>query len=303
MHRLWIALLFLMSVSLLFIENAKARPKAFFPEISHDFGHIKEGEKPSYNFRIINGGDEPLEIKRVAPDCGCTATSLSKEHILPGEEGEIKAVFDSSNRAGDFQKKIRVITNDPETPTTTLEIRGTVEHGPSPSIDVTNRKIDFGVISLKSRHDFSISVRNAGNQDLLVSSIKNPRGEALLHSEVRIPPGERKILHLTYHPRQKGPINESMTIYSNDPSRPRFYFFISGYVEQEEKITLIRKTSQSFLVLNNTPEHITVLPENSKETKQQIEPYQKAVIDLSTAKGGGNELVISLGFNQAGEVR
>jgi len=301
MSRLWIALSFLISCNFLFIEDAKATPKAVFPELSHDFGQIEEGEKSTYNFRIINGGDGPLEINRVAPDCGCTATFLSKENLLPGEEGEIKVVFDSSKRAGDFEKKIRVITNDPETSTTTLEIRGTVERGPSPSIEVSNRKIDFGVISLKSPHDFAISVQNTGKQDLTVSSIKNPRGDTYLSSEVTISPGERKILHLTFHPQKKGPINESMTIYSNDPSRPRFYFFLSGYVEQEEKITLIRKTQQSFLVLNNTAEPITVLPGSSAETKEQIGPYQKAVIDLSTAKAGESEMVISLGFSKAEE--
>ena len=301
MHRLCIALLVLISINLLFFEGAQAAPKAVFPEPDHDFQTIKEGDKPTYNFRIINGGDEPLEIKRVVPDCGCTATSLSKETLLPGEEGEIKTVFNSSNRPGEFQKKIKVVTNDPETPTTTLEIRGTVEGGTSPSIEVTNRKIDFGVISLKGPHDFAVSIQNTGNEDLIVSSIKNPRGDAFLSSEVTIPPEGRKILHLTYHPQKKGPINESMTIYSNDPSRPRFYFFLSGYAEQEEKITLIRKTRQSFLVLNNTSEQITVLPGDSMETKQQIGPYQKAAIDLSTAKEGESELVISLGFNEAGE--
>jgi len=301
MHRLCITLLLLISITLLFFEGAKADPKAVFPEPDHDFHSMKEGDKATHNFRVINGGDEPLEIKRVVPDCGCTATSLSKETLLPNEEGEIKVVFNSAKRVGEFQKKIKVITNDPETPTTTLEIRGTVESGPSPSIEVTNRKIDFGVISLKSPHAFAVSVRNTGNEDLIVSSIKNPRGEAFFSSEVTIPPKGRKILHLTYHPPKKGPINESMTIYSNDPSRPRFYFFLSGYVEQEEKITLIRKTRQSFLVLNNTSEKITVLPGDSMETKQQIGSYQKAAIDLSTVKEGNGELVISLGFNTGGE--
>jgi hypothetical protein len=301
MHRLCIALLLLISTSLLFFGEAKAGPKAVFPESDHDFRSIKEGDKVTHNFRIINGGNEPLEITRVAPDCGCTAAFLSKETLLPGEEGEIKTVFDSSNRPGEFEKKIRVVTNDPETPTTTLEIRGTVESGPSPAIEVTNRKIDFGVISLKSPHEFAISIRNTGKEDLIVSSIKNPRGEAFLSSEVTIPSESRKILHLAYNPQKKGPINESMTIYSNDPSRPRFYFFLSGYVEQEEKITLIRKTRQSFVILNNTSEHITVLPGDSMETKQQIGPYQKTAIDLGAAKEGESELVISLGFNKAGE--
>ena len=138
---------------------------------------------------------------------------------------EIKTVFDSSNRPGEFEKKIRVITNDPETPTTTLEIRGTVESGPSPAIEVTNRKIDFGVISLKSPHEFAISIRNTGKEDLIVSSIKNPRGEAFLNSEITIPMEGRKIIHLTYNPQKKGPEIKSGPLLFLGP-----WFFFSYFI-------------------------------------------------------------------------
>jgi len=297
MYRLLISILLIFNLNLLLSVGAKGEPKAVFPELSYNFGKINEGEKASHIFRVISVGDEPLEIKDVIADCGCTATSLSKKNLPPKEEGEIKVTYDSHNRIGNFQKNIRVITNDPEKPKITLKIRGTVKKGPSPCIKVTNQKIDFGVISLMSPHNFAISVQNIGDKNLIVKTIKNYSGEVFLNSEVLIAPDDRKIIQLTYHPKKTGVINESMTIYSNDPARPRYYMFINGYVEKGEKITLVRKNQQYFIILNNTAEKIIVIPRGSMEGKQAIAPYKSATIDLGP-NPENNELTISLGFKK-----
>ena len=299
MLRLFVGIMLLFNLNLIFLAEAKAEPKAVFPELDHSFGKVKEGEKAIHIFRIINIGDEPLRIKQVMASCGCTATALSKKIVLPGEEGEIKVVFNSSGRVGEFEKNVRVVTNDPKKPETMLKIRGTVVKGPSPSIKIINRKIDLGVISLNIPHSFAISIRNTGSKDLIVKSIKNYRGKVFLDSEVIIPPERRKIIHLTYHPKKWGVINESLTIYSNDPSRPRSYVFLSGYVEKGERITIIRRDQYTFVVSNNTSEEITVTPWNSIEYKQVISPYKSKNIKLKSTKAN-NEIIISLGFKKEG---
>lgn len=134
----------------------------------------------------------------------------------------------------------------------------------------------------------------------MVKSIKNPRGDVFLRSEVIIPPESRKILNLTYHPQKMGVVNESVTIYSNDPRRPNFYVFLSGYVEEGEKIIIFRKNQRSFIVLNNTPEKITVIPWESIEPQQTIDPYKSIKIDLGPKKAT-QELTISLGFKEEGD--
>lgn len=83
MYRFFIAILFLINLNLLLIVGAKADPKAVFPEPDYNFEKVKEGEKAIHIFRVINIGDEPLEIKNIRASCGCTATSLSKKTIPP----------------------------------------------------------------------------------------------------------------------------------------------------------------------------------------------------------------------------
>ncbi|GAI57981.1 unnamed protein product, partial [marine sediment metagenome] len=66
-----------------------------FPQISlseeeWDFGKIKEDERPVHIFTIKNLGGEELIINRVRASCGCTATMLTSDHILPGKSAELK---------------------------------------------------------------------------------------------------------------------------------------------------------------------------------------------------------------------
>jgi Protein of unknown function (DUF1573) len=78
---------------------------------SRDMGQITEGQKLEVSFRFKNTGNHPLIIKSVQPSCGCTVPDVPKEPIAPGEEGVIKAVFNSEGKAGKNNKTLTVNAN------------------------------------------------------------------------------------------------------------------------------------------------------------------------------------------------
>ncbi len=82
-----------------------------FYKTAHDFGTLKEGEVVEYTFKYKNTGNAPLSLLYVEADCGCTVPEYSKSEILPGEEGKIKAVFDSNGFRNNIYKTIDVETN------------------------------------------------------------------------------------------------------------------------------------------------------------------------------------------------
>jgi len=136
-----------------------------------------------------------------------------------------------------------------------------------------------------------------GKKDLIIQSIKNHRGDILMDAEMIISPGSRKMLDLSYQPRQVGIINESLTISSNAPHRPKYYVFLSGYVEQGERIIITRRSHDSYHVINNTSEKIIVIPDQPSKTQKSIEPFKSIKIDLAPSRSDG-ELAISLGFSK-----
>ena len=77
-----------------------------------NIGTLTYGQNPSINFRFKNIGNKPLFIVSAQPGCGCTVADYPKEPIMPGEEGAIKAGYDTKNQQiGSFNKSITVITN------------------------------------------------------------------------------------------------------------------------------------------------------------------------------------------------
>ena len=82
-----------------------------FEKESYDFGKIKQGETVQYNFKFKNTGKTPLIISNATATCGCTVPEIPKDPILPGAEGSIKVVFDSTGKIG-MQDKIITVTSN-----------------------------------------------------------------------------------------------------------------------------------------------------------------------------------------------
>lgn len=77
-----------------------------------NLGVLTKGENKEIQFRFKNNGDKPLFIISANPGCGCTVADYPKEPVLPGEEGIIKAGYDTKNQhVGAFHKSISVVTN------------------------------------------------------------------------------------------------------------------------------------------------------------------------------------------------
>jgi hypothetical protein len=108
------------------MAQADAQATLTFTTVEHDFGKIKEGTMANYEFAFTNTGKAPLVLSNVQPSCGCTTPEWSKEPIMPGAKGVIKASFNSYGRPGTFQKYITVKSNA-SNGEITLTIKGTVE--------------------------------------------------------------------------------------------------------------------------------------------------------------------------------
>lgn len=110
---------------------------AFESEV-HDFGTVPEGPAAEYEFKFKNTGKEPLVLQNVNASCGCTTPSWSKEPVLPGQTGTIKASFSTDHRPGGFAKNITVVSN---AGTKVLTIKGSVEPAPTGSAPASNKSM------------------------------------------------------------------------------------------------------------------------------------------------------------------
>ncbi len=72
-----------------------------------NFGKIKEGQVIEVTFRFKNSGAKNLIFSNVSASCGCTVPEKPEAPYAPGEEGMIKAKFDSQGKPhGEVRKEI-----------------------------------------------------------------------------------------------------------------------------------------------------------------------------------------------------
>ena len=92
-----------------FIDNPT---EISFEEMKYDFGTVKDGEMVHHTFKFKNTGDQSLILLNVTGSCGCTVPEDWPQYpIEPGGTGEIKVVFNSSNRVGVVRKNVTVEAN------------------------------------------------------------------------------------------------------------------------------------------------------------------------------------------------
>ncbi len=120
-----LALLVLSAFSVSAQDTSVGSPRLVTASLEHSFGAVKPGTPLTYTFQIKNEGKAALEIKNVAPSCGCTTSNFDKT-IAPGKTGGITlAVEKTDGYKGDITKTATVTTNDPDHQTFILTLKAT----------------------------------------------------------------------------------------------------------------------------------------------------------------------------------
>ena len=198
----------------------------------YDFGNIKEGEQAKYTFKFKNVGNEPILISGVKASCGCTTPSWTKTPVLPGQEGEVTASYNSKNRPGSFHKSI-TITSNAATPSKVLRIKGYTEKdntglyteeqlANSPKVHVIDPEFNFGKVVKGQTLTRKFTIKNVGKGELNVTNARsNCNCVSFRIDNQAIGEGETATMTLNYHPRRLGEQMEFVTIQSNDIASPR----------------------------------------------------------------------------------
>ena len=100
-------------------------PIITFDKTEHEFGKLLQGEVVTYSFHFTNTGNAPLLITEVKTSCGCTAGDFPREPIKPGQDGLIKATYDSKGHHG-FQSRTLSVTSNTNPSTTVLRLKADV---------------------------------------------------------------------------------------------------------------------------------------------------------------------------------
>ncbi|MEP3389412.1 MAG: DUF1573 domain-containing protein [Reichenbachiella sp.] len=224
--------IFLAFFSLPILVFAQEKGKLEFIINDHDFGEIKEDGGPAiYEFEFENTGTAPLVISHVRASCGCTTPGWSKEPVLPGERGFVKAQYNPRNRPGNFRKSLTITTNgDPAV--THAYIRGKVlpkvkslEEQMTLKIGNTrfmSRSVNIGKVTTEKKVVKSFDIYNDSPDTLsILEKYDAPAFIKLTFEPQILTPKQVGKVNIEYDPIHEdnlGYNNHGITIYTNEES-------------------------------------------------------------------------------------
>lgn len=196
----------------------------------HNFGEIKEEDGLAiYEFEFVNTGGSPLVISRVKASCGCTTPAWSKEPVLPGERGFVKAQYNPRNRPGSFRKSLTVSTNgDPAVvqayirgkvipKVKSLEEQMVVKVG---NTRFKNRSVNIGRITTEKKVVKSFDIFNDSADTLEISTEYEAPDFIQLSFETQVlMPKQVGKITITYDPQHEdnlGYNNHGIQFYTNE---------------------------------------------------------------------------------------
>jgi hypothetical protein len=200
-----------------------------FEKTSHDFGTIKEETgSVSYEFKFTNTGKVPVIISNVKASCGCTTPGWTKEPVMPGQTGFIKALYNTTNRPGAFNKTLTVTANT-EPASSTLFITGTVTPKVKTPEEEFPKKIgkawfnsdifDFGAITNKDVVIREFPVYNSGSNPMVFLAPQTPKHIQVVITPATLGPLQKGMIKITYDPKKKndlGPVSDKLTLVSDE---------------------------------------------------------------------------------------
>ena len=210
-----------------------------------DLGQIKPDKKQTHVFTLKNEGGETLVIERIQATCGCTATILSEEEILPGKTTQLEVTFNPRGYEGKVSKSVYIYSNDPEIERKKVAITADVEHIPAPEVKLSTNLWELGLLSRGESVQLAVSVSNQGDLGMEIESIDIPEHVQYESEAIEFPkplaPEEEIEFNFSYDSSEHeiGLVREYVRLVTTDPRRKNVTLRMEGYITEKENVVSI----------------------------------------------------------------
>lgn len=212
------------------------------------FGDVTETLSADETVTVTNNGAVDLTLGQVtvADSSGAfnilTDNCAAPQNVIgPGNSCTIDVGF-TPPVVGDFSGSLDIPSDDPATPTSTVELDGSGAPGPAPDISVIDPippdddlDMDYGNVTESTAWDRTVTITNDGNGNLVMGMIGDTDPLSGTFSILSdncsaqiIAPATSCELEIRFLPSRVDTFRDSIDIPSNDPDEPNLTFHIRG---------------------------------------------------------------------------
>ncbi len=178
-----------------------------------DFGKVGIGKDSTLSLDVRNFGNRDLVISIQDSFTSRFSTDFSSA-VVPADSDSVRIAITFRPTMGkSYSDNLKLSVNNPIHPERFFYVSGT---GGGPEAEISPGSIDFGIVLPGEQKTESLTIKNTGTDSLVISSIvKSDTCFVLSDSTGKIPPGDSKIIQVTFSPADKIEYSDTLWIYSN----------------------------------------------------------------------------------------
>ncbi len=181
-----------------------------------DLGTVFQGDQMTRNLDITNAGSGLLRIEQVAPSCGCTAVSISKNTLDRYDTAHLSITFNSGHYSGRVRKTITIVSNDPGRRNLVVSFTANV----TGILQATPALLYMSHVPPDSLRSGTVLLHNIGARTVTVLAMSDTSQltSATLH-RTTIAAGDTTILTLWVRPHSEGLFEGEVALETDYPGR------------------------------------------------------------------------------------
>ncbi len=230
-----------MVVSLSGQATAGTQPQISLSTTLLNFGTTLPGTPVTRDVVVSNTGTAVLILSsQTVSGSGFTLLQSAGTSINPGANSTARIQFNPS-AAGSWQGTYDIMSNDPTSPTVTVNLTGTGGSATGPRLSLSRTVIDFGNVPILTPKEEDVVLRNIGTSDLTISN-QTIVGADALHFSITQPAstpiaaGGSSTARIRHLPISAGNKIARYAMQTNDPGMPNAEVVLISVVVGVEKL-------------------------------------------------------------------
>lgn len=181
------------------------------------YGEVAISQQKVLGLTVYNRGEKELAVSNISNNKSVFSVNIRQFVVSPQSYRTIYVTF-TPQALISYLDTLKITNNDPDTPIVQVPLSGSGRELKDQKISVLPDSVHFGFIGVGLTSNQNIQIRNDGEVNLKIDSIKISNKYFVLRSDnsFNISPGLSNWISVAFQPDSVGNFEAVLTIYSND---------------------------------------------------------------------------------------
>lgn len=215
-------------------QPAAPAPNLRIDSVSANVGERWVDQPIQHVFKISNLGDADLQFSRIDTPNGVTAKIMPPGRLAPKSEATIHVTVDAASlQSGNFEKRLTILTNDPQHPHLTLSIAGSLRQ----YLEMVPQAIGFGKLDGDANRERRITIRNRAGKPVRITLDESSLDKKFHYDLIETSPGLEYELYVdTKPPYEAGTYRGEIRLVTDLPTQPELRLGVFAIVPERIEV-------------------------------------------------------------------